>query len=128
MPYELTLRPKSTDLISKESLGNKLLSAGLKVHPDSIPPGMLCDDLALFAIVADPEVPAGVRVLVKIPYGQDFFDLTIELLNLELLARAIDANMLDGEEVMDHSVRGDVAFHTRYRRASEAAIAIFGVA
>jgi hypothetical protein len=132
MPYELTLRPRSTEPICKERLRQKLVSVGLKVHPDSVAPGMLSDDFAPLEIIADPQVPAGVTVLIRIPYCRDFFDLTLELLNLERIAGMIDADMLDGSEVMVHSGREGLAslfaFHTRYERASKCAAAVLGVA
>jgi len=123
MSYELTLRPRSASSLCTETLREKLLLAGLKVQPDSGPPGLLFDDLAHFAIVPDDGIPAGLCVLVKIPFGRALFDLTLGLLNLERLAGVIDADVIDGDELMIHAgPEGLVAlfaFHSRYVRASK---------
>ena len=132
MSYELTLRPRSASSICMETLREKLLLAGLNVHPDVATPGTLFDNLSLFEIISDLAVPAGLSVLVKIPCGRDFFDLTLGLLNLERLAGVIDADMIDGDEMMVHSgPEGLVAlfaFHSRYERASKCAATTHGVA
>lgn len=127
MSYQLTFRPKATAPICQHQLRNQLLAAGLKPRLDSTPAGLLHDGCALFEIVADALVPPGVGVVVKIPYRQAFFDFTLELLNLERISCVINAELIDGEEVLVHSGQEGLvslfALHARYERASDGAAA-----
>lgn len=132
MSYQLIFRPKATAPICPKNLRNQLLAAGLKARPDSTPPGLLCDGCALFEIVADALVPPGVGVLVKIPFRREFFDFTLELLNLERISCIINAELIDGEEVLVHSGKEGLvslfALHARYERASDRTPAIADLA
>jgi len=127
MSYQLTFRPKTPAPICQHRLRKQLLAAGLKPRLDSTPPGFLHDKCALFEIVADALIPPGVGVVVQIPYRQAFFDFTLELLNLERISCVINAELIDGEEVLVHSgTEGLVslfALHARYQRASDGSTA-----
>ena len=107
--YQLTLR-------------RQLLTAGLRNHPDDAAARLLADDFALFEIIADPAIPAEVSVLVRMPLGRTFLDVTTELLNLERLAIILQADVIDGDEVMVHSGHAGLAalfaFHARYEEAA----------
>jgi len=120
--YELTLRPQSALPLRRESVRQQLLSAGLRTPLDNPATGLLADDFALFEIIANPAMPAGVWVLVRIPLGRTFLELTTELLNLERLALILQADVIDGDEIMVHSGHAGLAalfaFHARYERAA----------
>ena len=103
MSYPLILRLKSTRPICKNSLREKLLTAGLKACPDSVSPGLLRDYCAVFEIVADSKIPAGVDVMVKIPFRRKLLDFTLILLNLERLSGILNADLIDGDKVLVQS-------------------------
>lgn len=131
MPYELTLRPQSTEPVCKDALRNQLIASGLQVHPNPITPGILHDGIALFEIIGNAEVMAGVSVLVKIPLGLEFCEVNIELLKLARLAGLIDAAMSNGHEVMINNGPASLdsldAFCARYDRIAFEAAASTGV-
>lgn len=132
MSYQLTLRLNATTPVTRQALREKLMLAGLWVQPDAVPFGMLGDGLARFEIIADPDAPAGVSVAVQIPNGHKFVDVTIELLHLERIAGVIEADVIDGDEVIVHCGQQGLAslfaFLARYERASTSVTTSVGVA
>lgn len=123
MSYSLTLRPKSHAPLCKEALRNKLLAAGLKARSVAPSSDVLCDELADFEIVTDADAPPGLSVVVSIPYRREFYDVTLELLNLERISAAINAELLDGNEILVHHGKEGLAalfaLHARYERAAD---------
>ena len=121
MSYELTLRLKSSEPVGMTELLDRLRKAGLHLDAGQYPSGLLGDGIVSVEVVTDAAIPAGVRVLVRIPHHREFVDVHLALLSLERLARAIDAEIVDGDEIILHSGPDELAckmaFHARYENA-----------
>lgn len=136
MSYSLILRPNSTDPACHKTLRDLLLVAGLNPGlmpgPVSVAAEVMRNGCALFQIVADSQIPQGLGVLVKIPYHRELLDFTLDILNLERISHAINAELIDGDEVLVHAGEAGLeclfALRARYERASECAAARFEIA
>jgi hypothetical protein len=126
--YTLVLRPRSSEPLCKMALRTKLLSAGLQVRPDCGRHELLGDGFAVFEIVDDSEISSGCSVVVRIPCRRDLFDVTLEFVNLERIARVLDADLIDGNEAAAHRGKESLislfALHASYERASEGTLAV----
>lgn len=136
MPYEITLRPKSTSLVDPESMRDDFLSLGMRQHPDSIPPGLLSDGVCMIEISLNPNDPGRVHANIKLPYSLPLEDFCEEILTLALVAQIMKSDLLDGDEKIEIIAATIVSSGAlkeklspvceRYLRSSKAAEAIFG--
>lgn len=108
MPYELTLRPKSATPIEPESLRENLLAQGLTPRQNTCPPGLLADDVCLYGIVSDLEIPAGVCVQVKMSFGLGPLEMVAAAQGVSKIARDLDSEVMDGRKVLGFGLDDDI--------------------
>lgn len=131
MSYDLTLRPRSTRPISVSGLRAGLYALGFEVFEESNPQGPFDTGLSLIDVVADSSVPAGVVAIARIPSGWPVEDIAEEFVTLGLISFALNADILDGDvllNVSDAALEADdwhrttlAPFLARYLRSSRVA-------
>jgi hypothetical protein len=121
MSYELTLRLKSSEPLGVAELLDRLRHAGLHLDPGKVPHGRLDGGPASIRVATDADLPTGARIMVSIPFHRDFVEVHLALLSLERLARAIGAEIVDGDEIILFAGPDEpackTAFHIRYEKA-----------